>query len=75
MLVNMFFSLFLASLMTLPKVSAAGVTIQNDVISLSFDCETSALSSLVDKASGVDMVAVEDANVVALVPIWVSLRV
>mgnify|MGYP003385214040 len=51
------------------------MTIQNDVISLSFDCETSALSSLVDKASGVDMVAVEDANVVALVPIWVSLRV
>lgn len=48
-----------------------GVTIQNDVISLTFDVETSALSSLVDKTSGVDMVAPEDAAATALVPLWV----
>lgn len=58
----------------LAKASASSLlTIKNDALALSFDSETSALSSLVDMSSGVDMVFTEDTSALASVPIWVGI--
>jgi len=62
-----FFALLLVSL---GDATASSLTLGNDIISLSFDSDSSSLSSLLDVSSGVDMVLPEDAAALAHIPIW-----